>query len=141
MRRPDGTIIDAPGTAAAVGGGRGGGKMGLGDGGRRFRAEWEDVDGENWKWIDECRVNPFTGMRMEVKKPEQQQESSSSPMPGSSAAAALRRRAGIAEGGHGHGSTPAEAVVRRGEGWLRRNRVWVGLAVVVSYVLLARAFE
>ena len=31
--------------------------------------------------------------------------------------------------------------MRRGESWIRRHRVAVGLAVVVLYVMLARAFE
>jgi len=121
VRRPDGTIVHA-GTVMP------GRKVGLGDAGKRFRSEWPEVDIENWKWIDSNKIDVLTGGIPVAAEAEEQ--------------AVVRRRAApaagiLASGGPG----PGAAVVARGEGWLRRHRLMVGLMVVVGYVLLARAFE
>jgi len=117
LRRPDGTAIE-------------GGRSGIGaDGGKKFRLEWEEVDDENWKWMEERRINPATGYVMPLPKPEGSE-------------GARKRVVGQKDGlMPGQGSTQAEVVVRKGESWLRRHKVAVGVVVLVGYVLLARALE
>ena len=121
-------------------------KTGLGDGGRTFRLQWPDVDAENWQWMKEKRIDPDLGCVMGPAGAEQQRAGAGAGA-GSGAAgpagAGLRSRAGLPAQSAGVGASGQQAsvVVARGEGWLRRHRVVVGLAVIVGYVLLARAFE
>jgi ubiquitin-conjugating enzyme E2 J2 len=123
IRREDGTIVHA-GTVVP------GRKVGLGDAGKRFRSEWPDEDAENWKWIAAMKLDPLTGSMLLPTEAKRAAE-----------AEVLRRRVPQAVLGSGGPAANGAAVVARGEGWLRRHRLAVGLAVVVAYVLLARAFE
>ncbi|KAF8250953.1 UBC-like protein [Wilcoxina mikolae CBS 423.85] len=122
VKLDDGRVVHA----GTVGAGR---KTGLGDAGKRFREEWKEVDDENWAWMKEKRIDPLTGTAVEVKPPQMEEVGGE-----------VRRRAQPAVLGSG-GPQQAAVVVARGEGWLRRHRVMVGLVVVVGWVLLARAFE
>ncbi|KAF8538692.1 hypothetical protein BDD12DRAFT_910623 [Trichophaea hybrida] len=122
VKLDDGRVVHA-GTVVA------GRKTGLGDAGKRFREEWKEVDDENWAWMKEKRIDPLTGTAVEVKPPQMEEVEGE-----------VRRRAQPAVLGSG-GPQQAAVVVARGEGWLRRHRVMVGLVVVVGWVLLARAFE
>jgi ubiquitin-conjugating enzyme E2 J2 len=119
VRLDDGRVVHA-GTIIA------GRKTGLGDAGKRFRQEWKEVDDENWAWMKEKGIDPLTGTAVEV-------------VPMQTEAEGVRRRVQPVLGSGG--PQQAAVVVARGEGWLRRHRVVVGLVVVVGYVLLARAFE
>jgi len=105
------------------------GNIKAGDGGAKFRAEWPELDKENWKWMKENRVDGVTGNVI--------QEPGSS-LPGNcSPGMALRRPSGsqavvgaVVEGGR--------AVGEEGRGWLRRNKLLVAGAVIFTYVLIAR---
>ncbi|KAJ9649796.1 Ubiquitin-conjugating enzyme E2 6 [Coniosporium tulheliwenetii] len=75
---------------------RGIGAIKAGDGGVKFKAEWPELDEENWKWMKEKRIDPVTGLVV----PE-------------------------ADAAAGHGSCLPEAVaLRRRPGGVRRGWVW-----------------
>ena len=62
------------------------GNVKAGDGGAKFRAEWPEMDKENWKWMKENRIDPATGNVM--------QEPGSSGQGNCSPGMALRRPSG-----------------------------------------------
>lgn len=100
------------------------GNMKAGDGGAKFRAEWPELDKENWAWMKENRIDPATG----VATPE---VGACSPTVG------LRRPSGsqavvgaVVGGGRAAGDV--------GQSWLRRNKLLVVGAVIFTYVLIAR---
>lgn len=100
------------------------GNIKAGDGGAKFRSEWEDLDKENWKWMKERNVDIVTGN--EEKKDGEGSGRDCSGM-------AIRRPGGsqavvgaVVEGG------------REGRSWLSRNKFWVVGAVIFTYVLIAR---
>ncbi|CAL3968925.1 hypothetical protein PZA11_004878 [Diplocarpon coronariae] len=106
-------------------GGQQKGNIKAGDGGAKFRAEWEDLDRENWNWMREKGVDLATGM---LPKDE-----GASCAPG----VGLRRPSGsqavvgaVVEGGR--------AVGEEGRGWVRRNKLLVIGGLVFLYVLIAR---
>ncbi|POS85052.1 ubiquitin-conjugating enzyme E2 6 [Erysiphe pulchra] len=37
------------------------GNVKAGDGGSKFRSEWPQLDQENWKWMEQNRIDPITG--------------------------------------------------------------------------------
>jgi len=102
------------------------GNIKAGDGGVKFRTEWEDLDKENWKYIKENKVDPATG----VATPDP--ASSTTCAPGM----ALRRPSGsqaiagaVVEGGR--------AAVGEGS-WFKRNKLLVVGGLIFTYVLIAR---
>ena len=105
---------------------RGFGAIKAGDGGKRFREQWPEVDEENWKSMEEQKIDPQTGRSLVPQQPSCSPET-----------AALRRRAG--------GSTALGAVVdggrevgAAGQGFIRRNAWFIAIAVLFAYVLMAR---
>jgi ubiquitin-conjugating enzyme E2 J2 len=109
--------------------GAGKGNVKAGDGGAKFRAEWPELDKENWKWMKENRIDPATGSVM--------------PEPGATNPGncghlgTLRRPSGsqpvvgaVVEGGR--------AVGVEGRSWVRRNKLLVAGAIIFTYVLIAR---
>jgi len=106
------------------------GNIKAGDGGAKFRAEWPELDKENWKWMKDNKIDPLTGNPIIE--------------PGSQSAAnvcapgmALRRPSGsqaiagaVVQGGR--------AVGQEGQGWLRRNKLLVAGGIIFTYVLIAR---
>ena len=103
----------------------------VGDGGVKFRAEFEETDAENWRWIEEHRIDPATGRML---PDEEGQEIQCSPE-----TKALRRILG--------GSTGVGAVVQggqaardAGQGWIWQNKLWIVAGCIVMYVMLARIF-
>ena len=109
------------------------GNIKAGDGGKKFREEWPELDKENWKWMKDNRIDAQTGNVI--------------PDPGSSSGfgvgacgpgmAQLRRPSGsqavvgaVVEGGR--------AVGVEGRSWIRRNKLLVAGAVIFTYVLIAR---
>lgn len=99
------------------------GKRGGVDPGERFRREWAEEHQENCEWMAKHGIDLISG-RVVKRHPAD-----------SSAAAGTRQT--VLSVGSGAGGT----VVLRGESWIRRHRFFVCFAVVVGYVLLARAFE
>ncbi|KAI1388104.1 ubiquitin-conjugating enzyme [Hypoxylon trugodes] len=97
------------------------GNVKAGDGGAKFRAEWPDVDKENWRWMTENNVDTATGSR--------------------TGGASCGPQLGIAGGSGGQAQAVVDAVVQRrdaGTGWLSRNKLLVFGGVIFVYVLIAR---
>jgi ubiquitin-conjugating enzyme E2 J2 len=107
---------------------KGNGAIKAGDGGAKFRAEWPELDKENWKWMEENKINPATGES--IPDP-------SAPACSPQAAALGRRPSGstAALGAAVHGGQAARDA---GQSWLRRNKLLVAGAVIFTYVLIAR---
>lgn len=100
------------------------GNVKAGDGGAKFRAEWPEVDVENWEWMKTNKVDAATGNRLDGEN-------------GSSCGPQL----GIA-GTSGHqAQAVVDAVVQQrdaGRSWLSRNKLLVFGSAVFIYVLIAR---
>ncbi|RYP62615.1 hypothetical protein DL771_009658 [Monosporascus sp. 5C6A] len=97
------------------------GNVKAGDGGAKFRAEWPEVDKENWEWMTKNKIDPATGNKI--------------------GGASCGPQLGIA-GGSGHQTQAVvDAVVQRrdaGTGWLSSNRLLVVGGIIFVYVLIAR---
>ncbi|RYP49891.1 hypothetical protein DL769_011023 [Monosporascus sp. CRB-8-3] len=97
------------------------GNVKAGDGGAKFRAEWPEVDKENWEWMTKNKIDPATGNKI--------------------GGASCGPQLGIA-GGSGHQTQAVvDAVVQRrdaGTGWLSSNRLLVVGGLIFVYVLIAR---
>ena len=117
-----------PGNNAST---KGIGAIKAGDSGVKFRAEWPELDGENWKWMRENRVDSATG----YMAPDPDAIISSTCLP---EAAALSRRPGGSAAGLGAVVEGGQAARNAGQSWVRRNKFTVGALIVVVYVLLAR---
>lgn len=113
-----------PGVSVAGSNARGFGAIKAGDGGKKFKDEWPEIDEENWKWMEENRIDPATGR-------------SAVPQCSPEAAALGRRPSGSGTGLNAvvEGGQQAREV---GQGWLARNKWTIVLVAVVSYVLAAR---
>lgn len=108
---------------------KGVGNIKAGDGGVKFRAEWPDEDAENWKWIEENRVDPKTGKC--IPDPEGQV------IQCSPETAALRRLLG---GSGGALATGGGVVREAGQGWLTKQRLYYIGGAFMLYVILMRIF-
>ena len=111
---------------------RGIGAVKAGDGGVKFRAEWPELDQENWAWMKENRIDIATGNLL----PE---TDGADRLAGKCSAevAALRRGpsgSGVVGAVVGSGQAARDA----GQGWVRRHKFMFGAMLVVGYVLLAR---
>ncbi|KJX94037.1 ubiquitin-conjugating enzyme E2 like protein [Zymoseptoria brevis] len=100
-------------------GGKGFGAIKAGDGGRRFREEWPEVDEENWRWMKEEGVNVATGRRVS-KGVDGTVEEEKSQKEGGTVVAEKREPAAIPEG------------------FLARNKFYMIGGVLFLYVLAAR---
>jgi len=106
------------------------GNVKAGDGGAKFRAEWPQLDEENWKWMKENKIDPVTGNAAV--------EAGSAGSAGNCAQGmGLRRPSGsqaiagaVVEGGR--------AVGEEGRSWIRKNKWLVVGGVIFTYVLIAR---
>lgn len=111
------------------------GAVKAGDGGVKFRAEWPELDEENWKWMEEHRVDPATGSLI-LREGED----------GVGVMACSKEVAALARGPNGMGSGlgsvvgGGHALQDAGNGWVRRNKALVFGMVVVGIVLLNRVF-
>jgi ubiquitin-conjugating enzyme E2 J2 len=110
---------------------KGNGGIKSGDGGAKFRAEWPEVDKENWKWMEETRIDPKTG---------EQLPDPNAPAVCAPTATALRRRPSRSQGAVAGVVHEGRVAQRAGEGWVRRNKVLVAGMCIFTYVLFARIF-
>ena len=102
-----------------------------GEGGAaKFRAEWPELDEENWRWMKENRVDAVTGRIL--TDPE------GTPIQCSAEAAALRRRLGGSSGGVGAVVQGSQAARDASQSWLRRNKVWLAAGIIIIWALLGR---
>ncbi|KAJ5108784.1 Ubiquitin-conjugating enzyme [Penicillium angulare] len=100
-----------------------------GDGGLKFRTEWPELDEENWAWMKEHRIDTSTGQIL----PDPNAPTRCSPE-----TSALRRRPNGSAPGIGAVMEGGHVAREAGEGWARRHRVWIGLAVLFGYALISR---
>lgn len=101
------------------------GNVKAGDGGVKFRTEWEDLDKENWKWIKDNKIDPATGKAA----PDPLNPSNCTSGIGLKRPSGSQAIAGaVAEGGRAVGEA----------GWFRRNRLLIAGGVIFTYVLVAR---
>lgn len=99
------------------------GNVKAGDGGAKFRAEWPDVDKENWEWMQREDVDVATGRKNQMS------------------AASCGPQLVLPSGSGHQTQAVVEAVVNRrgaGSSWAGRNRLLVFGGVVFLYVLIAR---
>ncbi|KAI9895014.1 MAG: Ubiquitin-conjugating enzyme E2 6 [Vezdaea aestivalis] len=101
-----------------------------GDGGANFRSQWPDLDQENWRWMKARSVDPASG--------QVTTSDSSSTCPPEQVAALARRPGG--SGGLGAVVEGGQAARETGQGWLKRNRLWVILLFMFLYVFWTRSF-
>jgi ubiquitin-conjugating enzyme E2 J2 len=99
-----------------------------GDGGAKFRTQWPELDKENWKWMEENKIDPATGERYQEPGTK-----TCSPQ-----AAALGRRPSGSGATLGAVVGGGQAARNAGQSWLRRNKLLVAGAVIFTYVLIAR---
>ena len=100
------------------------GNVKAGDGGAKFKAEWPELDAENWEWIEKNKIDPASGART-----------------ADDSGASCGPQLGIA-GTSGHQTQAVvDAVVQQrdaGRGWIYRNKLLVAGAAIFMYVLVAR---
>lgn len=99
------------------------GNVKAGDGGAKFKAEWAEVDQENWKWFKEQKIDPVTGNRLD------------------SAGTSCGPQLGIAAGSGHQTHAVVDAVIQQreaGQGWLSRHKLILAGSVIFLYVLVAR---
>lgn len=101
-----------------------------GDGGFKFRSEWPELDQENWKWMRENRIDTNTGQLIP--------DPNSSVTKCSPETSALRRRPNGSAPGLGAVMEGGQVAREAGQSWARRNKIWIGLALIFGYALLTR---
>ena len=119
-----------PGVSATK---RGIGNVKAGDGGVKFRAEWPELDEENWRWIKDSRIDAATGQIIP--------DPNAAPAACSPETSALRRRPVGSAAGLGAVVEGGQAARDVGQGWVRRNKLWVGLALVFGYAVVVRLLD
>ena len=115
---------------------RGVGAVKAGDGGVKFRAEWLELDEENWKWMRANRIDAASGrvMMQEGEGSEGEMKAACDPQ-----VAALRRGPGGTGGGFGVGLGDAGRAARQaGQGWIGRHKVLFGCMLLIGWALLTR---
>ncbi|KAI4249329.1 MAG: hypothetical protein L6R40_000787 [Gallowayella cf. fulva] len=105
-----------------------------GDGGVKFRAEWPELDEQNWRWMQEHGVDPGTGGLIPSEEEGGVVKACSKEV------AALARGPNGSGGGLGAVVGGRQALQDAGNGWVRRNRWLVVGMTAVALVLLGRVF-
>lgn len=113
-----------------MGGGRAPGQKGnvkAGDGGKKFRAEWPELDKENAAWMKENGIDLATGLTPAGEGERACAGQMARRASGSEARAAI---GAVVEGG--------QVAREAGQGWVRRNKLLIAGVLVLGYVLIAR---
>ena len=97
----------------------------------KFRSEWPELDEENWKWIKDNEIDPKTG--------KIQSDTAETPQECSPEAAALRRTLG-SNAAVGTVASAGQAARNAGQGWVRRNKIWIAVGALFTFSILARIF-
>ena len=109
------------------------GNIRAGDGGAKFRSEWPELDGENWKWMRENKIDLKTGKVVVGESEEAGQNQECSPE-----TAALRRTLGGIGGTMGGVGAVVQGGREAGRGWSIRRKWMVAAATLFVYVLVSR---
>jgi ubiquitin-conjugating enzyme E2 J2 len=109
------------------------GAIKAGDGGAKFKFEWAEIDAENWKHMEEQRIDPQTGSIVSLSAASGSSNGKASCAPGADALrkAAVNSAQGVVMEG-------AQNARNAGQGWLVRNKYLVVGAVFFAYVVVAR---
>lgn len=103
------------------------GAVKAGDGGVKFRAEWPELDEENWAWMEKNRIDTATGNLLAEDPAEEMKETSPE-------VAALRvgpRGVALKQGGD-------QAAGNKGHGWIRRHKLAVAFGLLMTFVIAKR---
>lgn len=106
------------------------GAVKAGDGGVKFRAEWPELDEQNWDWMKKNRVDPSSGSLLPDEAGEATKECSPE-------VAALRkgpRGSGPLDAVRGGGQAARDA----GQGWIGRHKLAIAITLLMGFVLLKR---
>lgn len=103
------------------------GAIKAGDGGRRFREMWPEIDEENWMWMEKEGIDPQSGKRIFVG--------------GEEAAAAAADGAETGQRQAAAAAQKAQKAPREAKGWYARNMYWVIGGVLFAYVMAARLLK
>lgn len=105
------------------------GAIKAGDGGKRFREMWPEIDEENWMWMEKEGIEPQSGKRVFV---------------GGGEAAAAAAVDGVEVGQRQAATSAAQSAQkaqREAKGWYARNMYWVIGGVLFAYVMVARLLK
>lgn len=105
-----------------------------GDGGRKFRDEWEEIDSENWAWMEEVGVDPATGRVLEQPVTAENVDGGALQKQQECGPEIARLRDVL---GGGTGTSLGQAAREAGEGWVGRWKWWL-VAGFVVYVVATR---
>lgn len=100
------------------------GAIKAGDGGKRFREEWLEVDEENWKWMAEEGIDPQTGKRGVSAGAEEKVEGLEAEQNG-------QKKSGLG----------ARAVQQVEQSWFARNKMYIVGGVIFAYIAAARLMK
>lgn len=110
---------------------RGFGAIQRGDGGKKFREEFPELDEENWKWMRECQIDPQTGKAFfPTSQPSCSSDASTLPKRANGGGTSL----GTVIGG-------GQAAREAGQSWLRRNWGKILIVGIFVYVVVARVMS
>lgn len=109
------------------------GAVKAGDCGVKFRAEWPELDEENWEWMTKNRIDPATGNLL--PDPEGEQMKDCSPE-----VAALRRGPNGIGSGIGAMRDGGQAARDAGQSFLRRHYLALGVALLFGFVAMKRVW-
>lgn len=115
-----------PGISTTGSNGKGFGAIKAGDGGKKFKEEWPELDEENWKWMEQGKIDPATGRSVNM---------SSTCAPEASALGRRPQGSGtgvgaVVQGGH--------AARDEAQGWLGRYKWHAIIASFFTYIVVAR---
>lgn len=108
---------------------KGVGAVKAGDGGVKFRAEWPELDEENWTWMKSNRVDAATGQVL----PDP--EGTTTATKCSPEVAALKRGPGGTAAGLGEAGRAAREA---GQGWVGRHKLLTAAVVLICFSLFMR---
>ena len=119
---------------------RGIGAVKVGDGGLKFRAEWSELDRENWDWIERHKVDPVTGVAAPVEEGEEcgTEEKALRRLLEVERATDLGRHTIAGEGQQGLARAAREQGAR---GWVASHKLLVGGLTVLVYVIFVRLLK
>ena len=96
------------------------------DGGAKFHEEWPEIDEENWRWMEEERVDVKTGRSLRAVAQQEEEKQQGGTMQEVNGGKARR------------GENDMQAAQQAGQGWWGQNWGKVALGAVFIYILAAR---
>ena len=106
------------------------GAVRAGDGGVKFRAEWPELDSENFDWMTKHRVDPVTGNLLP--------DEAGKPATDCAAEVAALIRGPRGSGGLGAVRDGSQAARQAGRGFIARHKWKIVAAMLITYIALSR---